>query len=262
MRRSAKRRTGLALALMLSGSVLFAPPKVAEASIFGEENATLGAILGESIAQLAEMAKTVAGITAQIQQLQMIFSQGETMIEQGDTVLRGLADPDGIQRMLRYAERTLRLAGRSARFLKHNIDTIEGEYEKIFPEMEDVPTPEFTDKARAWNAALKESAEVAMQAQTSVATLKQRMDRMEQLLTATDSASGVVEQLQLVVRGIGVLHTDLMEIESNIAFGQRVTAAMGAVEAVEAERSTAVHKRMIEGYTERGAPARALKELP
>jgi P-type conjugative transfer protein TrbJ len=261
MTKAGMRRAGTALALALSASVLLSPPK-AEASIFGEENATLGAILGESIAQLAEMAKTVAGITAQIQQLQQIYTQGQTMIEQGDTVLRGVTDPDGIVRLLRYAEQTLRLAGRSASLLKHNIDTIEREYEKVFPDMEDVPTQEFQQKAKTWNAALKESSAIAMQAQTSVATLKQRMERMEQLLNSTDTATGVVEQLQLVVRALGVLHTDLMEIESNIAFGQRVTAAMGAVEAAEAERSAEMHKRMIEGYTERGAPARALKELP
>lgn len=260
-----RRRAGKALAAALSAVLVvvqpLSPPK-ASASIFGEENATLGAILGESIAQLAEMAKTVAGITAQIQQLQMIFSQGETMITQGETVLRGIGDPDGIVQLLRYAERTLRLAGRTTRFLKYNIDTIEREYEKVFPELEDVPTPEFRQKARTWNAALKESSARAMQAQTSVATLQQRMDRMEQLLTATDSASGVVEQLQLVVRGIGVLHTDLMEIESNIAFGQRVTAALGAVEAAEAERADAVQTRMLEGYTNPGKPARVLEDLP
>lgn len=255
------RRSALHAAAALVTSA-FLPPQRAAASIFGEENATLAAILGESIAQLAEMAKTVAGITAQIQQLQMIFNQGETMISQGETVLRGIGDPDGILKLLNYTQRTLRLAGRTTRFLKYNIDTIEREYEKVFPDLEEVPTPEFRQKARTWNTALKESSAAAMQAQTSVETLKTRMDRMEQLLHATDDASGVVELLQLVVRGIGVLHTDLMEIESNIAFGQRVTATMAGIEAAEAERSEVVHKRMMEGYTDRGAPAKVLTELP
>jgi conjugal transfer/entry exclusion protein len=234
------------------------PPPKAAASIFGEENATLAAILGEDIAQLAEMVKTVASLGQQIARLESIIAQGET-------VLRSAADIQGLDDLIAFTRHTQSLVRRfdsDVRLLQYKLDKIDRAREKIFPDLEDVPSEELPAKARTWNAALKESSKVAMRAQTSVETLQARMDRMENLLRTTDTSTGVVETLQTIVRALGVLHADLAAIEANIATGQRVTATMAGIEAAEAERSDVMHTRMMDGYTNRGAPANPLKELP
>jgi conjugal transfer/entry exclusion protein len=247
----------LPCALLLSGSLVLRA-RVAEASIFGEENATLGAILGEDIAQLAEMIKTVAGIAAQIEQLKAI-------VQQGGQVLHGVSNPQGVLNLLNYAQNTLATLNRidsDAKMLRYKLDGIDQDRKEVFPEMSSVPSSDVQQKAHNWNAALQESSKIAMRAQTSVQSLQQRMDGVTKLQNDSDAADGVVGQLQIVVRMLAVLHTDLAATELNIAAGQRVTASMAGIQAAEADRIEENNKRMLDNYTSRGATPRLLLELP
>jgi P-type conjugative transfer protein TrbJ len=242
----------------LLGCALALGPETVHASIFGEENATLAAILSEDIAQVAEMVKTVSNLATQIQQLR-------TMIQQGETVLRGLKDPQGILDLLDFAQSTLgtlRRIDTDVRRLRYKLQLIDRDRQQVFPELADVPTGDFQSKARNWNAALAESSAVAMRAQTSITSLEARTTRMTRLQGDSDAAEGIVGQLQIVVRALALLHTDLGALEMNLATGQRVTAAMAGIQAAEAQRVDETNKRMLENYTYQGAPSRVLSELP
>lgn len=243
-------------------AALLSEPHTAHASIFGEENATLGAILGEDIATFAEVVKTVAGIAEQITQLRNI-------IQQGATVIQSIGDAKNLNDIIHIADHTQQLVNSiewDATLLKYKLQTIDRDREKIFGTLNDTPTSEFTAKAHTWNAALSESSAVAMRANTSVETLQARMDRMQALLQDTDNANngtkGVVEMLQIIERSLALIHTDLAAIDANTAAGMRVTATMASIEAAEAERSEVIHKRMMDGYTNRGAPPKVLDKLP
>src|SRR5262245_48207625 len=105
------RRLGPVLLAAMLVSEALVPPRAA-ASIFGEENATLAAILGEDIAQLAEMVKTVQGIIQQIQQLKALVDQGKTVLKQV-----GSGNLSGLVRMLQTASRTSYALDRDIKYI-------------------------------------------------------------------------------------------------------------------------------------------------
>lgn len=236
-------------------------PQRAQASIFGEENATLLAILGENIQTVLQAYRTVEGIVQQIARL-------ETMISQGRTMLSQLDNPDGFYNLLMFAQsatRTLQTLDNNLQHLGYKLENIGQQHHETFPTseaMSSMPSGDFRQRAQKWNNALRESSEVAMRAQTSVRTLEQRGQTLEQILGASASAQGVVGQLQAVVDALALLHTDLNAIEENLAAGQRVTATWAGTHASEVDIAKERSKRMMEGFTNPGASPRVLKELP
>jgi len=233
-------------------------PSAVRASIFGEESAILSAILGENIVQVASMAETVANLYTQIRQLESIYDQGTTL-------LQTLKKPQDVLKLLQFAKSLLAQGGqieRNVRLLHYKLTAIEEDRKKVFPELADVPAEEFKSKARTWNAALQESSMVAMRAQTSVDSLQARLDYVHGLLDDSESAKGVVAQLQIANKMLGLLHADLAALEANLAYGQRVTATWGAVQSAEYDRATEEGQRMLDNYKSRGSAPRKLSSLP
>lgn len=256
--RLGSRARRFAAAMLLASAAVLHPPSNARASIFGEETLVLGAILKEEIAQVAQMVQTVMNLETQVRQL-------TTVINQGDILLSTFKSPQGMLASLRYAQNMLRREAtlqQNMRHLKFRLETIDKERQEVFPEMGAVKTEDIPKKARAWNAALKESSEAAMRAQTSVDSIQKRLDYSNELQQHSDETRGVVGQLQLVNKSLGLLHTDLAAIESNLAHGQRVTATMAGVQAAETERAEEEKRRLMENYTEVGPPPRVLERLP
>jgi P-type conjugative transfer protein TrbJ len=244
--------------LVVLAALTLQAPSSGHASIFGEDTAVLSAILSQNIAQLAQMVQTVSNLYSQIRQL-------TTMIEQSDTMLRTVKDPTDVLRVLRYSQALLRKEGaieRNVRLLEYKLKVVDDDRAKVFPDMESVPTHEFQAKAQTWNDALKESSMVAMRAQTSVDTVEERLDQVTKLQHDSEGAEGIVGQLQIVVKELAVLHTDLTAIEQNLAYGERVTATMAGVQAAEEDRATEESRRMLKNYTSRGPTPRRLEELP
>jgi len=250
------RWTGVVMVLV--AALVLEPPSAVKASIFGEESAILSAILGEDIVQVAHMAETVANLYTQIRQLERIFDQGTTL-------LQNFKNPRDILEFIRFARTLLAQGGlieRNIRLLHFKLMSIDEDRKKVFPELTDVPTDEFKAKARTWNAALQESSMVAMRAQTSVASLQARLDYAKKLQEDSESAEGVVGQLQIMTKMLGLLHADLTALEVNLVYGQRVTATWGGVQSAEQERSAEENQRMLQNYTSRGAQPRKLTALP
>ena len=253
-----RRRFACGAAALITWAAL---PQRAQASIFGEENATLLAILAEDIQAVLQAYRTVEGIIQQIARL-------ETMISQGRTMLSQLDDPQGLYNLLTFAQsatRTLQTLDNNLQHLGYKLENIGQQHHETFPTaeaMSSMPTGDFRQRAQKWNSALRESSEVAMRAQTSVRTLEQRGQTLEQILSASASAQGVVGQLQAVNNMLALLHTDLNAIEENLAAGQRVTATWAGTHASEVDLAKERSKRMMEGFTNPGASPRVLKELP
>lgn len=251
-------RANAVLSALLVCTLVVEHPSTARASIFGEESAILSAILGEDIAQVAQMVQTVANLYTQIRQL-------TTMIQQGATVLQNFKSPEDIQQLLGFAQSLLAKGGtieRNIRLLHFKLNAIDQDRHDVFPEMRDVSTDEFQARAQTWNAALKESSMVAMRAQTSVDTLQARLEHAQKLQQDSEAAEGVVGQLQIVVKSLALLHTDLASIEANLAYGQRVTATWAGVQSAEEDRAAEESRRMLENYTSRGGTPRKLSKLP
>jgi P-type conjugative transfer protein TrbJ len=256
-----QRAVAILVATALSFTAIAVMPAPAAASIFGEENATLIAILAEDIEAVLQAYRTVEGIVQQITKL-------ETMIDQGRTMLSQLDKPETYYNLLVFADRstrTLQGLDRDITYLGYKLESIGDEHKKVFPTADSyssMPTGDFSKRAQTWHEALRESSAIAMRAQTSVRTLEQRAQTQEQILSSSQSAQGVVGQLQAVVNSLALLHTDLTAIEENLAAGQRVTATWAGVHVSERELAQERTKRMMEGYTNPGAGAHLLGELP
>jgi conjugal transfer/entry exclusion protein len=167
--------------------------------------------------------------------------------------------------LLRHTQALLRKKDgieRNVRLLHYKLEQIDKDREEVFPELEHMPTHEFQGRAKKWNAALKESSTVAMRAQTSVAGLQERLEISTKLQRDSEAAEGIVGQLQLIVKSLALLHTDLSGIEQNLAYGQRVTATMAGVQSAEEERMTEEGSRMLNNYRYRGTEPRRLQALP
>lgn len=251
----------LVTSVALAGAVValsLQTPARARAQILGFDSAVLSAILAEEIAQVAQLVQTVVSLETQIRQL-------TTMIQQGDTMLAAFRSPEDLLTALRYSQRVLRKRDgieKNVRLLHFKLDAIDQDRLEVFPELGPVATADIPQKARTWNAALKESSAIAMRAQTNVATLQERLDASDALQGHSAQAPGIVGQLQLVVQQLGLIHTALGSIEANLAYGQRVTATMAGVQAAEQERHEEEGRRMMLNYTDRGPPPRVLTELP
>jgi P-type conjugative transfer protein TrbJ len=263
-RRRSKKLTRRALARTAAAAIVGTsmwPAAPARASLFGEENASLLAILAEMIEQVLNAVKTVEGVFETVNQL-------VTVVNQGATVLSHLKDVDSLVDLLNWAHGAiskLQAIDRDVKKLGYKFDAIDQQHEAVFPtrqSLETMPSKNFTTTARGWNDALRESTVVAMRAQTSVESLQARAEAQQKMLDSSKTADGVVAQLQAVVSGLSLLHSDLAVIETNLAAGMRVTAAWAAKQAAQTDLAEEDHKRMLEGYTNDDAPEAVLTELP
>jgi P-type conjugative transfer protein TrbJ len=258
---SRARMSTTARALCVLATVLIATslaPRRAAASIFGEESAILGGILNEEIAQLAQMVNTVQGIMHQIQQL-------KTMIAQGNTLLKGVSKGNlaSLVQMLNWTSRVAKTIDNDIKFIGYKLGTVDQQREAVYQSsLRGVPPKQFRAKALKWNSALMESSNVAMRAQTNVAELQERAQVQQQVLMDSQSADGVVGQLQLVVRGLAVLHADLDGVQRTLDTGMRVTANMAAGQAAAGAMIEEEHVLSVENYTDPGPAVSVPHQLP
>jgi P-type conjugative transfer protein TrbJ len=245
----------LMAALLIETAAL---PHRVQASIFGEENATLAAILGEDIAQLAEMVKTVSGIAMQIKQLQMMVEQGKTLLRKADNdSVLGLLD------LLGSATRSYRSIDRDIRYIGFKLGQVDKERNSVYQEsLRGAAPASFASKAQTWNSALLEASRVAMRAQTNMSTLSDRAQTQSRILSDSQGTDGVVGQLQLVVRNLALLHADLAGIQTTLDTGMRVTANMAAGQAATGVMVEEQHRLSLENYTDPGPPVHVPDRLP
>lgn len=245
----------LVAVLMVSGAL---SPLPAAASLFGEENATLGAILGEDIAQLAEMVKTVQGIITQIEQLKALVAQGKTVLKQ---VSGG--NLNGLVRMLQTASRTSYALDRDIRYIGYALSDVDRQREDVYQESLSGADPsQFRAKSLKWNSALMESSRVAMRAQTNISELQGRSETLANVLSDSQGTEGVVGQLQLVIRALALLHADLEGVQRSLDTGMRVTANLAAGQAAEGAMIEEQRVLSMDKYTDPGPSVAVPSQLP
>jgi len=223
-----------------------------KASLFGEENASLLAILAQLIQQVQNAVKTVEGVRNTVDQVTKTAQQGATMLQRLQDI-DSLQDVLGLLSWAKGAIYTLQRLDRGVTKLGYHIDRIDEEFRELFPteqSLDEVPSSDFPKKAQEWNTALRESSTVAMRAQTSVESLQARADTQQQILEKSNSAQGIVAQLQAVVAGLALLHADLGAIETNLAAGLRVSAVIAGGQATQQAMVDEDNRRMMDGYTD------------
>jgi P-type conjugative transfer protein TrbJ len=246
------------LALLVSAA---AWPRTVHASLFGEENASLLAILAEMIEQVLQAVKTVEGVFETVNQLITVVNQGKTLLSHLDDI----GSVVGLLKWAQSAVANLQSIDRDVTKLGYKFGAIDTQHRAVFPTRESfqaMPSNNFVATATGWNDALRESTVVAARAQTSIETLQSRATAQQKILDSSQAADGVVAQLQAVITNLALLHSDMAALETNLAAGMRVTTAWAGGQAARNDLIAEDHKRMLDGYSREDAPGAVLTELP
>jgi P-type conjugative transfer protein TrbJ len=245
---------GSTIAAALSAA---AAPHTAHA-IFGEEDFTLGAILTQEIAAVAKAGEEVTQLINTVQRLESLKQQGEALLS--------TAKGGGVSGVLNTLQGTLQLfrsIDGDIKYIGYELKSVDQQRAQVYQaSLSGVPSTQFPDRYARWHEQLAEASQVAMRAQTNLDVIEQRNKVQQQILNDSEQTPGVVGQLQLVVRGLGVLHADLEALQRSLDTGMRVTSSMAAIQASTEDMRTEDANHMGENYTDRGPRVTAPNELP
>lgn len=249
-------RWAFIVALVAATELTFAPR--AQASLFGEENATLVAILTQELEEVAKAAEQVAELIQAVTKL-------TRMVQQGDTLLSKAADGSYADVLydLKDALATYQSIDSDIKLIGYHLRKVDSEREQVYQDSyASTSSGDFNKHYMKWHEQLGEASAVAMRAQTNIETIEKRNKSIQTLQGDSQNTQGVVGQLQLVVRGIGVLHADLEALQRSLDTGMRVTSAMGAGKAAEAKLQDEDSTRMLKNYKYRGPKRVVPNKLP
>ena len=250
---SHRRRNALA-AVVVASLMMFPVPRAARADLFGGDVAELAAMLAELISQGINMAN-------QLEQLQAEVRYTEQTLRQLDpTSLSGLVNTFNT---LRWNYQSLASQVQTISFTANHV---QADFNRLFPKdkaaWRRVNASDFDSHYASWQTEISNSSLVAMSAQTQIDLLKKQNDVMMDILRQSQGANGELRQLQLINQSLAKIHDRLGTVVEVLATGQRVTAALAATMSGEKMMIRESKQRRLEGYTNRGKPARVLNRLP
>jgi P-type conjugative transfer protein TrbJ len=150
--------------------------------------------------------------------------------------------------------------------ISYNVGDVNRDFNVIFPKSQSawrgVPSSDFPSYYDRWNAEVNSSSLAAARAQSSITTLDQNNQAIANILTQSNTAPGEVRQLQLVNQQLALIHTELVSLVQNLTTMGRVLSNWAAASVGEKMLGRESKQRRIEGYTNRGKPARVLNTLP
>lgn len=151
------------------------------------------------------------------------------------------------------------------RGISYNLGNIQRQYEQVFPnqtQWDNIDPTQYGQYYKGWNSELSNSASTAMQAQGVITRIQGNNVRAQEILAQTDGADGEVRQLQAQNQMLGLMSSQLNDVNTTLATSARVTATAAAVSAgtKQNERSTAEMLR--KNYTDLGTPPMQLNRLP
>jgi P-type conjugative transfer protein TrbJ len=252
--------TALTRRKILSGALacgvfaeLLARTAPAEADLFGGDVAVLLAILTQSISTASSLISLVLQTTYQVRMM-------TTMLEQ---VSKG-SFPALIS-FINTARFTYNSLTWGVRSMSYQLARIDSEYNSLFPAG---PPPTNTAVAQhraqyqAWNQEVVGASQVAARQQTSLSTLDAQATQTQAVLKQSQSASGEVEQLQLIAQMIGITNSELLVLNQTLATTGRVLTDMAAQSASEKNLSLGKSDDARSGYTDKGLPNAVPSTLP
>jgi P-type conjugative transfer protein TrbJ len=249
-----KKVRALSTIVMAAALVALPDPRVARADLFGGDVAELAAILAEIISQGITLAN-------QLEQLQSEVRYTEQTLRQLDpTSFSGLLNTFDT---LRWSYQSL--AGQ-VQTISFTANHVQSDFNRMFPKdkaaWKRVGSSDFDSHYATWQTEISNSALVAMSAETQIDLLKRQNDVMMDILRQSQGANGELRQLQLINQSLAKIHDRLGTMVEVMATGQRVTAALAATMSGEKLMIRESKQRRLEGYTNRGKPARVLNKLP
>ena len=243
------------LTVVLVASLLAIPAsRMARADLFGGDVVELAAILAELLSQGLNMVNQLEQLQAQVRYTE------QTLRQLDPTSLSGLVNTFNT---LRWNYQSLAGQVQTISFTANQVHT---DFNRLFPKdknaWKNVRSSEFDSHYTTWQTEISNSSIVAMSAQTQIDLLKRQNDVMMDILRQSQGANGELRQLQLINQSLAKIHDRLGTVVEVLATGQRVTAALAATMSGEKLMIRESKQRRLEGYTNKGKPARVLNKLP
>jgi conjugal transfer/entry exclusion protein len=113
-----------------------------------------------------------------------------------------------------------------------------------------------------WNQEIRGASQIAARQQTTLSTLDDHANQTAAVLQQSQTATGVVAQLQLVAQLIGITNAQLILINQTLATTGRVLTDMAAAGASERQLSVAKKQDNLSHYTDKGPAVPVPTELP
>jgi P-type conjugative transfer protein TrbJ len=235
----------------LAGTLSDASP--AHADLFGGDLPILAGILVQTVEQAITMANV---LTQTINQVRMMTTMLETLN------VNSFASIINFINTARYSANSLTYGVKS---MTYTMGRIDNEYKQLFPGDEPAPgstVAQHRAQYRAWNQEIVGASQVAARQQTTLAQLDDHANKTQDILNQSQSASGVVSQLQLIAQLIGITNAQLIVMNQTLSTTSRVLVDMAAAGASERQLSAAKKDDNLAGYTNMGAPVVVPHTLP
>ena len=227
--------------------------ETAKADIFGGDVAVLAAILTQSISQAISLINLV---TQTVNQVRMMT----TMLQQ---VSKGSFP--ALIAFINTARFTFNSLTWGIRSMSYQLARIDSEYNSLFPSgppPSNTPVALHRAQVEAWNGEVVGASQVAARQQTSLSNLDAQAAQTQTVLTQSQAASGVVEQLQLIAQLIGITNSEISVLSQTLSTTGRVLTDMAAVSASERNLSLGKSDDARAGYTDKGAPNLVPSTMP
>lgn len=225
----------------------------AEADLFGGDVAVLLAILTQSISSALSLVNLVTQTAYQVRMM-------TTLLEQ---VSKGSFP--ALLSFINAARFTYNSLTWGIRSMSYQLARIDSEYNSLFPAG---PPPSHTAvlqhrmQYQAWNQEVVGASQVAARQQTSLSTLDSQATQTQSVLKQSQTASGEIDQLQLIAQMIGITNSELLVLNQTLATTGRVLTDIAAQGASEKQLSLGKSDDARDGYTDKGLPNVVPSTLP
>ena len=208
--------------------------------------------------------------TAQIventaQQLSVMEAQLKWQIENLKTI--NPASIDGLLALLNQSQMTFAMLQGDLSSIGYTVRIVNSNFNRMFPksqsQWQSVRYSDFNGYYDNWNNEITTSSQAAIRAQTAVSTLDANNAAVQKILmTANNSSTGEIRQLQLANQQLALIHTELAALVQDLGTVGRVITDMAAASTGEQMMNRERARRRLENYTYRGPPSKTLNRLP
>ncbi len=149
--------------------------------------------------------------------------------------------------------------------LSYSVGALEGEVNALYPTGADWQQMDFATldaKRAAWDSTMWQANLTAMQAQSTVSRMQARNATMQALLLQSQTSGGQVRQQQINNQLLGTLAGSFQDLSLSMATTHRALIAEQARQVAERELAQEQTRRLMEGFTDPGAPVRVPNTLP
>jgi len=195
----------------------------------------------------------------------------ENMIQQVSLMRQTLKSLDptsfsGLQSLMNQGQVTYQSLSSDVNALGFALRDVNSNFDRLFPKdktaWQGAHYADYDNYYAGWNSEITASAKLAARAQSTLLQVETNNRSISDILSQSSGAEGEIRQLQLVNQQLALIHSRLGDLVQNIATLGRITADMAASSAGEKLLLREAKHRRRDGYTNRGAPPRALTRLP